>query len=202
MDRNGYQARYLEYQADKKDILEKEERKEIYKAPTDSFETIVKNRRSIRLFTDTNIDAVRMNVILDNVLTAPSSCNRQGIVLKILDMPFDIEAIDLVGGGNWIKKANKVLLLFADMNAYKSPNEVSYMPYLDAGVIAMTIAFTAESLGIGSCIVNPNIRQENISKFYQKFNPEGFRFCCAVALGYSAIEAKKPTKKSLKDLLV
>lgn len=79
------------------------------------------------------------------------------------------------------------------MEAYKSPAEVDFMPYLDAGFIGMNVYYSATALGLGCCFVNPNIREENRKEFNSIFNKE-YRFCGAIALGNynkKTIEVKK-----------
>lgn len=203
MSNDKYQDRYLEHQIKKKE--------ELVKRPvalpvndSQSIEEIMLSRRSIRVFDTREIEAGILEYILSTALNSPSSCNRQCISVKILfgQIEKEIAGETLVGGAGWIDKADKIILLFADMNGYKSPAEVSYMPYLDAGVMAMTICYAAENMGIGSCIVNPNIRQEKIFNFQRSFNQRGWRFCCAIALGYPGIKPDRPTKKELSEFIL
>uniref|UniRef100_A0A6M3ISB2 Putative nitroreductase n=1 Tax=viral metagenome TaxID=1070528 RepID=A0A6M3ISB2_9ZZZZ len=100
----------------------------------------------------------------------------------------------LVGGANWIKNANIILLLLADMVAYKSPAERQFMPYLDAGFIGMAVYCACESLGVGCCFVNPNVLdtyEEDVSSRYNKL-------CGAIALGnYDKKPAKTPKRSDV-----
>lgn len=198
-----YQKRYSDHQERKKELLNSKP-KELPIIETDSFKEIIANRRSVRLFSNKPIITTKLLTILKTAVESPSSCNRQCVSIKIVSENKNKNKLAryLVGGKNWINKADKILLLFADMHGYKSPNEVLYMPYLDAGVMAMTICYSAQAQGIGSCIVNPNIEQEKTNKFNQEFNKNGWRFCTAIALGYPAIQAVRPPKKSLKEFII
>jgi hypothetical protein len=82
----------------------------------------------------------------------------------------------LVGGKDWIEKADKVILFYADMLAYKSPAEKDFMPYLDTGFVAQNIYLICEVLNIACCFVNPNRTGEDLDR-------NGMRFCGAMALG-------------------
>ena len=168
-----YQNRYLAHQERKQ--------KQIKTRPETgttnlTFEEVIETRRSRRRFKKNNADLIKR--VLRLAENRPSSCNRKGVYIKMVTAK---EVGDLlVGGVGWIPKANKVLLFFADMKAYKSPNEVIFMPYLDAGVYAMYVSLIAEYNGVANCIVNPNIRAEDQFKFNKKFNKKGHKLCCAL----------------------
>ena len=174
-----YQARYEKHQARKKDILANviglENKPEI----STDFLKIIETRKSQRIFNTEKITTEELAQIQKAILKAPSSCNRQA-VKTVIAPDSDMK---LVGGTGWLANADVVLLLFADMQAYKSPAEVDFMPYLDAGFIGMTVYYICEALGIGCCFVNPNIREENKEEFNRIYNKENHRFCGAMALG-------------------
>lgn len=117
--------------------------------------------------------------------TAPSSCDRKGVKIEVIENRHDKEILSglLVGGVGWIHRANKILLLFANLEAYKAPGEKTFMPYLDAGFQGMTVYMAAEALGLGCCFVNPNIRQENKRFFQTRFGGKDKLFCGALAIG-------------------
>ena len=69
------------------------------------------------------------------------------------------------------------------MNAYKSPAEKDFMPYLDAGVVIQQVYLTAEADNIACCYINPNIREEHKEFFNKIFNQEQRLYCGALALG-------------------
>jgi len=106
----------------------------------------------------------------------------------------------LVGGSDWLFNASIILLLFADMRAYKSPAEIDFMPWLDAGFVAENVYLAAEALGLGCCYVNPNIREQNIASFNETFNPLGFRFCGALALGHYDVRGPESPKRPIEDI--
>jgi nitroreductase len=168
------------------------------------FPDVLYSRRSIRVFSDSHISDDTLDTILHQALESPSSCNRQCIKVKVIRNKDQKDSLNylFVGGAGWIRGADIILLLFADMQGYKSPNEVSYMPYLDAGVMAMTICYASEYLGLGTCIVNPNIKQDNLLEFNTKFNPLGYKFCLAIALGYKGIDPDRPPKIPIEEFLI
>jgi nitroreductase len=166
-----YQERYLEHIENK---LNRAQYKNIYDSNTKSAVLhVMENRRSIRRFTGLKLtQAVYDHIIEKAIMTAPSSCNRKGIYAEEVT-PEYAEKV-LVGGKNWVGRANKVFFLFGAKECYKNPIEVSYMPFLDAGFVGQNIYLLCELYGIGCCFINPNVREPIDTEDY---------FCGAVALG-------------------
>lgn len=179
-----FQSRYIEHQARKKEALAGKYEKEVTysKKEQDILRRIFKNRHSSRIF---NGDNVNLDYVLELVKTSPSSCDRQAVGYVIIDDREDKEILSglLVGGVGWVHRADKIVLLFADMDAYKSPAEKDFMPYLDAGTMIQSFYLASEVMGIKCCYVNPNIRERNKLFFNNRFNIDGKLYCGAIILG-------------------
>ncbi len=162
-----------------------------------SFIDLIEERRSQRTYNDRPLTKLEKNSIINAVRLSPSSCNRQAIYLK----EGDKEWLDdiLVGGKKWAKEADVVYLLFGDKIAYKNPAEIGFMPYLDAGFVGENIYLMAETLGLGCCYINPNIREENKQKFIDKYGDD--YFCGAVALGNYDLKAFTPPTRKFDKVL-
>lgn len=194
-----FQQRYLEHQERKTRSLEnfigeEKPKNNDYLLPLIS---VMQNRRSQRIFNDIPIEYGDLTYIMEVTRLAPSSCNRQAVYLKEAN-PEYAEQI-LVGGKRWINKASKVLFLFASKEAYKSVNEKVFMLYLDAGVVMAFISLMCEAKGIGSCIVNPNMKEENKEEFANKYGDD--YFCGAIALGNYDKKSPKPPKRTKEEVL-
>lgn len=162
-----YQERYLAHQARKRDVLAE----------------LVYERHSERRFADDPVAPDDLAALLDVVRLAPSSCDRKGLRALVID-DRDTKALLgglLVGGVGWIHRAPAILLLLADRQAYKADDEIKYMPYLDAGVVAGQLALAAEALGLKGCFVNPNVRHAHVPLFRVRFGDE--ILCGAFAVG-------------------
>lgn len=195
-----FQERYLDHQERKKESLESftGDNKITYSLrDLTALKEILMNRRSQRIFNSTPITEEELKEIILSVIYAPSSCNRQAIYL--IDANPKVVEQYLVGGKNWINKANKVLLVFADQNAYKSPNERGFMAYLDAGFVCQNIYLMCEALGLGCCFVNPNIREENKISFEDTFGMDFF--CGAIALGNYEKKSKEPPHRGFDKVI-
>ena len=186
-----YQERYLAHQARKRRAIN-------LGTEARSLWDVMASRRSQRVFAGRPLGPGVLERIYEAIRLAPSSCNRQAIVVRP-SFPPGNEVLEqlLVGGRGWLQGAWTVLLLFADMRAYKSPAEVDFMPYLDAGFVAQNVYLTAEALGMGACFVNPNVRDEDKAAFDEQFNPSGLRFCGAMALGRYDVRAPESPKRAV-----
>jgi nitroreductase len=203
MQSDIYQDRYLLHQKNKKASFESKwgvvNSKKWSEKEARIFFGILENRRSQRIFIKKEVN---IEPLLKAVRLSPSSCNRQAICILPVSDQDDKNLLGglLVGGIGWIHRADKLLLLFADMEAYKSPYEKSFMPYLDAGFAGYSIYLAAEAMNIGACFVNPNIREKNKELFNERFNNKNMLFCGCLAIGYYERKAKTPKKR--KNVLV
>ena len=187
---DDYQRRYEEHRKRKAETIAMEPKPLTQRNP---------QRRSIRVFENKPIPKEALDWILESARYAPQSCNRQALTLKVAE---GTKVGNLVAGGEgWLGATPLVVLLFADLAAYKSPIEVGFMPWLDAGVMLTTIAYAAHTADLGACIVNPHIRPPYRDAFAAAFNPEGRLFCGAVALGYAAVVPECPEKKPMEELV-
>ena len=186
-----FQERYLEHIARKKETIRKKtgvRKKEYTLSVFNNVLNIIENRRSQRIFNKEPIDKDDLHFINRVAVAAPSSCNRQAICMEIRKPTKELSEY-LVGGKNWCHKASLILMLYADMTAYKSPNEVEFMPYLDAGFVAQNIYLICEVVGIGCCYINPHTKPKG------KFDKKNYKFVGAMALGYYDKKAITPLKR-------
>jgi len=191
-----YQERYIAHQKRKKESLISSFGTTKFKTYNSKvFDTVLevfKNRRSQRFYSG-EVSSQELEKLMSIIRTMPSSCDRKPIFISCIESR-DSKALLgglLVGGVGWVHRSDKIILLFADMTAYKNPAERDNMPYLDAGVCIQSLYIGAEALNIGGCYVNPNIREENKDIFNKRFNPKGDLFCGAFAIG-------KYNKKAIK----
>jgi nitroreductase len=174
-----YQERYLAHQNRKKEMLTpnfKGKHKKHVGSP--KFFDVIKARKSVRVFSGEPIPIPTLATLKTMAQFAPSSCDRHGVTTKFVESRQTKSILSglLVGGVGWIHRADVIILLIGDKNAYKSPNEREFMHYLDAGVLAQHIMLVAEALNVATCFVNPNVNA-GISLEDNEI------FCGAIALG-------------------
>jgi len=191
-----FQDRYLEHQNRKKDFIENQlghykigyEKKE-----KQAFNKVLRNRRSQRVFIKEEVSDELINELCEAVRISPSSCNRQAVYIRETSPEYAEQMF--VGAKNWSKNANRVLMLFADKIAYKSPNEKAFMPFLDMGYAGQSVCLMAETLELGLCFVNPNIREENRQEFIDKYGDDYFGG--SFIIGHYDNKAKIPPLRSI-----
>lgn len=182
-----HQERYLIHQKRKAEILKSVYGTDTFKVYSpeeqNTFIEILKNRRSQRAF---NREPVDVEKILELADFRPSSCDRRSVEIKVIESRDDKDLLGglLVGGTGWIHRADKILLMIAWKDAYKSPAEKDFMSYIDAGVLTQTIYLICEAMNVGSCYVNPNVREQNKEFFHERFIPEGYQYVGCMAIGH------------------
>lgn len=197
-----FQDRYIKHQAHKKCQFQSaygQDFKPLPKIMKNHYYKLLKSRRSQRIFNKEEISKKELEHILDCMSLSPSSCNRQAISYRVIESRDDKEILTgiLVGGVGWCHRAQKIVLLMANEDAYKE--NFPPMPYLDAGVVVMNAYLACESMNIGCCFINPNIRKHNKQLFEERFGDQ--LFCGALAIGKYDKKAEFTEKAGFKDLL-
>ena len=150
---DGYQERYIEHQLRKKDSLME----------------IMRARHSDRIFSEERVSEEELSSINNMVDLVPSSCNRKAVSIRYIrdrDQKALLGGL-LVGGVGWIHRADTIVLIVANSIAYKE--NLTYMPYLDGGIIVQQLYLVCTALSIKCCFVNPNIREENHKFFGERY---------------------------------
>jgi len=163
---DGYQERYIAHQLRKKESLI----------------NVMGARHSDRIFSGEKISDEEINIINEMIGLVPSSCNRKAVSIRYIDNRDQKALLGglLVGGVGWIHAADKIILIIANMTAYKE--NLAYMPYLDGGIIAQQLYLTCTAINVKCCFVNPNIREEN-----HRFFEDSFLLYDEILLGAMAI---------------
>jgi nitroreductase len=162
-----YQKRYQDHQERKSAVLAE----------------LLAERHSERRFANENVPDDDLARLMDAAERSASSCARHGVYMSVVN-DRDTKALLgglLVGGVGWIHRAPTVIMLFADPVAYKAGDEITYMPYLDAGVMVGHLYLAAASLGLAGCFVNPNVRTAHQDLFRTRFGYD--LYCGAYAVG-------------------
>lgn len=186
-----YQERYIHHQQRKKRELM----------------AIMEGRYSERRFSDKAPDYAVVERIANSTRHCPSSCDRHGVRIKIeheRDRK-DLLAGLLVGGVGWIHRAPWVLMLWADVSAYKAGREVEWNAPLDAGVMLGYLSLAANEAGLATAICNPQVRPQNREYFQQCYCPktiENGQFEGAVAIGFPMEGIERPHRDRDVEMII
>lgn len=175
------------------------EPKKVTKEMEEDFFTILKERRSVREFTDQEVPDELIDKVLEAGLWAAHGCNVQSIkyiVVRESNEPGLFRGSDVPGGPVH-------LVILQDMRCYKAN---SFTPVrnqlLDAGAAGQNIVLAAHAVGLeGVWLTFPN--EAFCERLKQKFElPEYIRLVTYVDVGYGDQTPHPPLRGEVKDAVL
>ena len=163
------------------------------------FKDLAQLRRSHRKFTEQEIDADDVKLILRAALMAPTSKGQRAWQFVVVDDPLDIEKLsdakDL--GSQFMKGAPLAVVVLGDPMQNDCWVE-------DGSIAAISMQYQAEELGLGSCWVQ--MRGRGLSDGTSADTvirgildiPENMSVLCVIAFGNKADERKPQNEDKLK----
>ena len=163
------------------------------------FKTLAQMRRSHRKFTDEELGAEDVKLILRAALMAPTSKGQRSWQFVVVDDKLDLEKLsdakDL--GGQFIKGAAMAVVVLGDPMQNDCWVE-------DGSIAAISMQYQAEDLGLGSCWVQ--MRGRGLSDGTTADTvirgildiPENLNVLCVIAFGHKADERKPQNEDKLK----
>ena len=163
------------------------------------FKDLAQLRRSHRKFTEQEIDADDVKLILRAALMAPTSKGQRAWQFVVVDAPLDIEKLsdakDL--GSQFMKGAPLAVVVLGDPMQNDCWVE-------DGSIAAISMQYQAEELGLGSCWVQ--MRGRGLSDGTSADTvirgildiPENMNVLCVIAFGHKADERKPQNEDKLK----
>ena len=164
-----------------------------------NFKDLAQLRRSHRKFTDEEIDAEDVRLIMRAGLMAPTSKGQRAWQFVVVEDKMDLEKLsdakDL--GGQLIKDAALAIVVLGDPMQNDCWVE-------DGSIAAISMQYQAEELGLGSCWVQ--MRGRGLSDGTSADTvirgildiPENFSVLCVIAVGHKADERKPQNEDKLK----
>lgn len=164
----------------------------------DVFQKVIKERRSVRHFSDERVSDDLINKILESGLWAAHSCNLQSIkylVVREESTPGLFKGSDVPGGPVH-------LVVLQDERVYRAnPFNPVKNRLIDAGAAAQNIALTAHALGLSGVWLTFNEAMiERISKYFNL--PEYIKIVTYVDIGYGVQTPYPPQRKSLDEAVI
>lgn len=149
------------------------------------FLELVRNRRSVRVYTDQPLDSEQVIALLKPVLVAPTSKGKDSVEFIVVDNKEILERLSVVKPrfGTLIAGAALAVVVCGRM-------DVSDVWIEDASIAASTLLLSAENLNLGACWVQ--IRERNQADgtpaalaVKEMFNLETYQEpLCVVAIGH------------------
>lgn len=155
------------------------------------FMNLLRRRRSTRLFTDEKLDEDQIGQLEEALLRSPTSRSRNPWHFIRVDEKALLEQASLAKqhGSGFLAGAAVAYVICAD-------ETVSDVWTEDCSIAAITLQYTAEALGLGSCWAQIRLRQHDDSESAETYLrkllsiPEHIRVASVIGIGYPA-EMKK-----------
>ena len=157
------------------------------------FVRMIKERRSIREYSDRPIEKRILEEIVDCARLSPSSRNIQPWVFVVVTERERLRKLsEYVSWGNFIKDAGACIAVCGrkDVKRYVE----------DCCLAAENIMLAAKSFGIGSCYVAALGKDVERARELLNIQDE-YEIVCFISLGYSAENPKPHDKKSLEEVI-
>ena len=171
----------------------------------------IKERRSIRKYTDEKVSAAQVEEIVDIARFAPSWKNSQSVrYILVLDEALKAKIADeavmgFEGNKNIIKNAPALVILTTvdkragyERDGSESTSKGEHWQSFDAGIAAEAFCLAAYEKGFGTVIMG--IYDEAVVQGLAGV-PEGQKVSALISLGRAAEEPQAPKRKEVADLL-
>lgn len=163
------------------------------------FKDLVRIRRSHRKFTDEEISAEDVRLILRAALMSPTSKSQRGWQFVVCDDPVDIEKLSDAKdmGSQFLKETKVVVVVLGD--PMKNDCWIE-----DGSIAAISMQYQAEDLGLGSCWAQ--MRGRGLSDGTSADVvirgildiPDNLCCVCIIGFGHKADERKPQNEERLK----
>ena len=163
------------------------------------FKTLVQTRRSVRKFTDKEIDADDLKVILRAALMSPTGKSVRGWHFIVVDDKDMLQRFSegRAMGSQFLAGAKVAVVVLGDQ-------ELSDVWTEDASIAAVTMQYQAADLGIGSCWCQVRGRFTKDGEATDSYlrallgYPANLVAECIVGFGYADVERKPQNEDGLK----
>ncbi|MBT8764342.1 nitroreductase family protein [Desulfohalobiaceae bacterium Ax17] len=163
----------------------------------DIFDAIF-NRRSIRKFTEQDVDREKIIKILDAGRWAPSGLNNQPWrFLVVKDEQRKAKLAECTRYGHIVRQANTLIVVFLAKDAMYNATK----DYQGAGACIQNMLLAAHGLGLGAVWLGEILNQETQVHEVLNTDPEQLELMAVIAMGYPAQEGSS-SRKDLSQLLL
>ena len=159
---------------------------------------IIKQRRSVRFYTDEAIDEDKLKKLVEAAIWAPSAGNIHAWNIVILQGKGDIERVKAISPGI-LGNPTALMILCADKRkAYDRGGEVGrdVLSIMDIAIATQNICLEATELGLGSCIIR-SFNQNAVRELLDL--PENIIPQLLVSLGYPRSIPNPPPRRRVED---
>jgi nitroreductase len=168
------------------------------------FDILLRNRRSDRSFLIQRVDDHIIKQLATTVNWAPSSCNKQPVIIYATSEPeLAKSCLKCCKGGTGFSDFIPSFISFtADMRAYYLPEE-SYLPAIDTALGVQNFLLAAEILGLSATVLSWALKDKKEEEQLKELLliPENVQIILNVVLGYPGRNSLLPIRKSIGHTL-
>jgi len=162
-----------------------------------NFKELVEERRSVRRYSDREVEQSKLDYILECARLAPSAVNRQPWHFAVVRSREARERLQRCYGRDWLSTAPVCIVVLADRNvSWKRPFDGHDHADIDAAIAAEHICLAATEQGLGSCWICNFDPAEFAVQFPQ---PEGVYPVVIIPIGYAADEPREKSRRPLSE---
>jgi nitroreductase len=158
----------------------------------------IKKRRSVRSFTDKNVEKEKIEALTEAAIWAPNASNLQPWGIVILQREKNIKkAKSFSPGISGMPRALFIFCIDTEKAKKGGEDEARVLSYMDIAIAAQNVCLATTELGLGSCIVRSFNKKAIKELFDIVLEPE-----LMIALGYPAEIPLPPERRRTDEVIV
>jgi len=120
-----------------------------------------KSRRSVRNFSDQEIDFTLIEKAVEMAMYTPTVCNRQAVKVHAFTAKESRERVlsCQMGNAGFGHQAKSALVITVDRECFFTAGERNQC-WIDGGLFSMSLVYALHSLGLGTCCLNWSVTKE------------------------------------------
>ncbi|HBU69755.1 MAG TPA: NAD(P)H nitroreductase [Elusimicrobia bacterium] len=171
-----------------------------------TLDEIIKERRSIRKYSDKPVETEKIQQALEAARLAPSACNEQpwrfvAVSEKSLRDSLIENGLGVIVPNKWARSAPAVIVVCSELKLFthKIAEQVQGVHYhlIDIGIACEHLVLKAAELGLGTCYIGW-FNAKGVSKVLGL--PSSWKVECLITLGYPADTPDASPRKPLDKI--
>ena len=143
------------------------------------------SRRSVRKFTDKEVEAEKVEMLIEAADAAPSACNKRPVNFYVIRNKEILSALS--ASGRFTAMASPLAIVVAGDTSRTLPRSWGEYWIHDAAAATENILIMANALGLGSCWCGIHLQPEVMKKVQELLGlPEGIVPFSLIRIGYPA----------------
>ncbi|SCZ71986.1 Nitroreductase [Epibacterium ulvae] len=176
------------------------------KAAHGDLESVMRSRRSTRMFAPGAVDADLIRDVIEMAGTTPSVCNRQSArVYVVRDQALKEQLSTLQGGSSGFgKDIDTLLIVTSDMSNFRDSRERN-QGFVDGGMFSMSLLLALHAKGLGTIPLNWSAGRSQNKKLLNLLNiPDTDLVIMMIGIGQMPehFEVAASPRRGLSDLMV